>query len=186
VKPGTVIDDLVSNIDMFASTLGMLGVPVPRNWRHQGKDFSPLLRGERVEWRDAIFAQYDPTEVGNLELVRMIRTKRFKLVRSYLNPGGDQFFDLEKDPEEMRNLFYPQNPAYSYGDIENDSGQVVRVPDPHATTKAELQRRLTEWQRAIDDPALPADSVYHAKRRAARARFQKPIPIGAASPAHRP
>jgi len=184
VKPGTVIDDLVSNIDMFASTLGMLGVSIPRSWPHQGRDFSPLLRGEKVQWRDAIFAQYDPTEVGNLELVRMIRTKRWKLVRSYLNPGGDQFFDLENDPEEMRNLFYPQNPAYSYGDVENDTGQVVRVPDPHTSTKAELQRRLTEWQRAIDDPALPADSVYHAKRRAARERWQKPARVAPVTPSN--
>jgi uncharacterized sulfatase len=173
VRPRTVLDAPISNIDTFASVLGMLGVPLPSGWPQQCHDFAPLLRGERSNTRDAVFAQYDPTEVGNLELIRMVRTQRWKLVRTYLNPGGDQLFDLANDPEELNNLYYPR---YSTGGALRDTGQVVNPPEPHAAVKAELQRRLMDWQRAIDDPALVADSVYHAKRRAARARWQVPRP----------
>ena len=48
VKPGTVIPETVSNIDTFASVLGMLGVPSADRVKQEGLDFSPLLRGKKI------------------------------------------------------------------------------------------------------------------------------------------
>ena len=85
---------MVSNIDTYPSILGMLGVAKPKDASPEGQDFSGLLRGERRSWRDAVFAQYTPDQVGNLEFYRMIRTDKWKLVRAYLNNSVNQLFDL--------------------------------------------------------------------------------------------
>ena len=87
VQPGTVIPETVSNIDTFASVLGMLGVPIPEGAKQQGTDFSPLLRGKQIPGRDALFGQYD-LHNGGLAYMRMIRTDEWKLVRYYRATAG--------------------------------------------------------------------------------------------------
>lgn len=141
VQPGRVIDECVSNIDTFASVLGMLGIGAPEGLKQDGLDFSPLLRGEKVPWRDAIFGQYD-LHNSNLAFMRMIRTDKWKLVRFHFTNLLDELYDLEKDPGELNNLYY--DPAYSY----------YAPNEAYAEIRDELQRRLLEWQVSIDDPIL--------------------------------
>jgi choline-sulfatase len=131
VAPGTVVPEFVSNIDTFASVLGMLAVPAPADYKQEGRDFSPLLRGRKIPWRDAHFAQYDLHNSGKARM-RTIRTPRWHLVRQYLENGQpDELFDLQSDPEELHNLY--ADPA-------------------QRETRERLQQRLTEWMRALDDP----------------------------------
>lgn len=132
VKPGTQIPEPVSNIDTFASVLGMLGLPLSATVRQQGMDFSPLLRGQRIPQRDAIFGQYD-LHNGGLAFMRMIRTEQWKLVRHHFSNMLDELYDLKADPGETRSLY--EDPAYV--EIRN-----------------QLQQRLTQWQKSIDDPIL--------------------------------
>lgn len=130
VRPGTKLDALVSNIDTFATVLGMLDVPPPKDYRQHGKDFAPLLRGHAIAWRDAVFAQYD-LHNGDKAHMRTIRGERWHLVRQYLGNQPDELFDLQNDPDEMTNLY-------------NDAR--------HRETRDQLQRRLDEWMRSLDDP----------------------------------
>lgn len=135
VKSGTVIPEMVSNIDTFASMLGMLNVPIPNQAKQQGSDFTPLLRGQKVPWRDALFGQYD-LHNGGLAYMRMIRTEEWKLVRHYKTHLMDELYNLKDDPDELRN-------------------RAGRNPD--ATTeqvRVQLQNRLETWMRSIDDPLL--------------------------------
>ena len=132
VKPGTQIHEMVSNIDTYASVLGMLNVPGPRDYRQEGMDFSPLLRGQKTAWRDAVFAQYD-LHNGGLAYMRMIRTSRWHLIRHHFANGLDELYDLETDPDENRNLY--------------------NLPK-HAQIRTQLQQRLTQWQESIADPIL--------------------------------
>ena len=133
VRPGTEMRQMVSNIDTFASVLGMLNVPRPANYKQEGMDFSGLLRrgGEKLAWRDAIFAQYDPHN-GLDANMRTIRTERWHLVRQYMKNGQpDELFDLQNDPEELWNLY--DEPK-------------------HREVREQLQERLTAWMRSVDDP----------------------------------
>jgi uncharacterized sulfatase len=131
-RPGTKVGEMVSNIDTFPSVLGMLGVPPPKGVKQHGKDFSPLLRGEKVPWRKEVFGQYD-LHNGGLAYMRMIRTERWALVRHHFSNQLDELYDLKNDPGETTNLY--RNPK-------------------HAQVRDELQARLTQWQRSIDDPLL--------------------------------
>jgi uncharacterized sulfatase len=135
VKPGTEIGEPVTNLDTFASVLGMLGVPVPRDVKHEGIDFSPRLRGKKIVRRDALFGQYD-LHNGGLAYMRMIRTDEWKLVRHHHAHFLDELYHLKDDPGEQRNLY--NNPK-------------------HRKTRTQLQDRLTKWQRSIDDPLLRAE-----------------------------
>lgn len=135
VKPGTEVKQMVSNIDTFASVLGMLKVDRPAKYKQEGMDFSGLLRpgGENLAWRNAVFAQYDPHN-GLDGAMRSIRTERWHLVRQYKKNGQpDELFDLQADPQELRNL---------YDDAK------------HGAVREQLQKRLTEWMRGVDDPLL--------------------------------
>jgi uncharacterized sulfatase len=133
VKGGTQVNELVSNIDAFATVLGMLKVPPPDKYRQEGSDYSPILRGEKVKWRDAVFAQYDPHN-GLTANMRSIRTKDWHLVRQYKkNSQPNELFDLKNDPEELRNL---------YDDAKRRD------------VREQLQTRLDEWMRSVDDSIL--------------------------------
>jgi uncharacterized sulfatase len=132
VKPGTERRETVSNIDTFASVLGMLRIPLPERWKQEGQDFSPLLRGEKYKPRDALFGQYDLHNLG-LAYMRSVRTDEWKLVRHYRANGLDELYDLKNDSGETRNLY----------------GNAM-----HRHTRDELQTRLTAWMRSIDDPLL--------------------------------
>jgi len=132
VKPGTEIKELVSNIDTFASVLGMLKVPLPGDYKQEGMDFSPLLRGEKVSWRDAVFSQYD-LHNGGLAFMRGIRTSRWHLVRHHLANFMDELYDLETDPGETKNLY---------------------AQPGHREIRDQLLARLAQWQQGISDPIL--------------------------------
>lgn len=146
VPPGTVVNECVSNIDIFASVLGMLGIQIPGGVRHDGLDFSPLLRGEKVAWRDAIFGQYD-LHNSDLAFMRMIRTDKWKLVRFPFTNLLDELYNLEADPGELNNLYY--DPAYNY----------YAPNEAYAEIRDALERRLREWQESIDDPLLRPEFV---------------------------
>ncbi|MEA2735341.1 MAG: hypothetical protein QOE14_1792 [Humisphaera sp.] len=135
VKPGTEIGEMVSNIDSFATILGMTGIAMPADVKQHGVDFSPLLRDagavEKFSSRD-LYGQYDLHNAGFASM-RMIRSAdgAFKLVRHHLTNGLNELYDLKNDPHEQKNLY-------------ND-------PAARATRDA-LQEKLTAWQKSIDDP----------------------------------
>jgi choline-sulfatase len=133
VKAGTEINENVLNLDMFPSVLGMLNLKEPANYQHNGKDFTPLLRGQRdAQWRAEIFGQYDLHNVG-LAYMRMLRTNEWKLVRHYHANELDELYNLQNDPGETKNLY------------KDEKFREVRT---------QLQNRLEARMRAIDDPLL--------------------------------
>lgn len=138
VEPGRRIDEMVSQIDMFRTVLGALSIPVAEDISVHGVDYSPLLRGESLPERDALFGQYDLHNKG-LAYMRMIRTKDFKYVRHFRARMMDELYDLRTDPGEQRNLLSR------------------RGSSKWRQTEAELRNRLEAWQQSISDPVL-ADS----------------------------
>src|SRR5258708_33460769 len=99
-------------------------------------DFTPLLRGKKIAWRDALFGQYDLHNSG-LAYMRMVRTDKAKLVRHHRCNGLDELYDLAEDPGETKNR---------YGTAK------------HAKVREELQKRLTAWMQSIDDPLLKTEA----------------------------
>ena len=135
IKPGSRSDAMVSNLDLFRTLLGALGVPVPPDARARGADYSPLLRGQPIGRREVVFGQYD-LHNGGLAYMRMIRTERYKLVRFFHANNLDELYDLERDPDEMTNLARGPRAAES---------EPLQQP---------LRAELLKWMASIDDPLL--------------------------------
>ncbi|MDP7276848.1 MAG: sulfatase-like hydrolase/transferase, partial [Planctomycetaceae bacterium] len=134
VRSGLTLDQTISNLDFFPTILAIAGVSLPPGTQQRGRSFLPLLKGEQMEWQNDLFAQYD-TKHQSRTSMRMYRTRRWKLVRDFLNPGRDEMFDLRKDPGETSNLLKKSTPAV----------QMIRD---------RLSDKLVARMRAIKDPAL--------------------------------
>jgi arylsulfatase A-like enzyme len=102
---GQVRDEVVLNIDLAPTMLSLAGVKSPD--RMQGADVSPLLRGEKPEWRQELFYEHTYTEAWPRELPKSIgvRTEEWKYIR-YVSerPVVEQLFNLQSDPHELKNL----------------------------------------------------------------------------------
>ena len=98
IAAGKTSDLLVSNYDFMPSVLGYLGLggKMPRQPRSPGRDFSPVLRGEAIEWDNTIFYE--------METCRAVRTDGWKLVMRHPD-GPHELYDMKADPQERFNLF---------------------------------------------------------------------------------
>jgi len=123
VKPGTVVDQMVLNIDHAPSICDICGVEsLPKI---HGRSYKELLAGDGSNWRQSWYYEYNyEKQFPYTPNVRGVRTDRFKYVHY---PHGDgkpdrhkaELYDLAKDPK-------------------------------HADKIAELKQELERLQRAAD------------------------------------
>lgn len=131
VKPGTSVSELTQNIDFAPTFLEAAGCAIPAEV--QGRSLVPLLKGEKIPWRDALYYHYydGPGEHGVAKHYG-VRTDRFKLIRFYAEADQTwELYDLEKDPTELHSVF--NDPAY-------------------AEIRGQLEKRLEEMKREYGNP----------------------------------
>jgi len=117
IKPGSVSDDIASNVDFAETFLDYAGVPIPQDM--QGRSLRPVLKGRPPKnWRTSMYYRYWMHGAHfNVAAHFGVRTKRYKLIYYYglpLNARGAkrrqtppewELFDLKKDPMEMNNVY---------------------------------------------------------------------------------
>ena len=106
IKAGTVVTDIVSNIDFAPTLLDMAGVAIPR--AVQGKSFFANLKGETPKnWRQSMYYHYyEYPFYHRVQPHYGIRNQRYKLIHFYYDIDVWEFYDLQNDPNEMNNLIY--------------------------------------------------------------------------------
>jgi arylsulfatase A-like enzyme len=109
IKPGSVNDEVILNIDFAETFLDYAGLPIPRDM--QGRSIKPLLGGETTTyWRTSMYYHY--SDPGDIPAHFGIRTQRYKLIYYYgLEMPVWELFDLKKDPMEMNNVY--DEPTYA-------------------------------------------------------------------------
>ena len=109
IPSGKRTDRIVLNIDFAPTLLDTAGLAIPATV--QGKSFLPILRGKENPWRDAMLYEYFWEEAfPQTPTVFGVRTERYKYMHYLGIFDLDELYDLEKDPNEMRNLI--DDPAY--------------------------------------------------------------------------
>lgn len=103
IKPGTVCDDVVLNIDLAPTLLDLAAVEVPASM--QGKSWRPLFSGEsRGDFRDAIFYEYFHEQPYSAPTITAVRTHDAKLIQYPGHDDWNELYDLVNDPYEVHNL----------------------------------------------------------------------------------
>ncbi len=153
---GKVSDAMVSHIDLYPTICDLAGVKYP-SWI-EGRSLLPLIRGEKEEIRDDLFAEVNYH--ASYEPMRAARTRRWKYVKRFDGrsrpvlpncddgpskdvwlkagwrdrpPAAEQLYDLVFDPHERRNV----------------------AGDPAARPGLdEMRGRLERWMKSTNDPLL--------------------------------
>jgi N-acetylglucosamine-6-sulfatase len=106
VNAGSQIDELVVSVDIAPTVLDVAGAPIGDHI--QGRSLVHLLRGTAEDWRQSVFIEFYTYENPFPWLLdmdyRAIRTNRYKYIHWMQHPDENEFYDLEQDPYEMRNL----------------------------------------------------------------------------------
>jgi len=121
VKPASTNGWLINNTDFAPTILDLAGVPTPDYM--QGKSFAAALKGQAKprDWRKVTYYRYWMHMAHSLQVPAHfgIRGERYKLIFFYgaaprggrNTPAAWEFYDLEKDPSEMKNEY--SNPEYA-------------------------------------------------------------------------
>jgi len=145
IKPGSVVEQLIQNIDIAPTVLDVAGLEIPD--RMDGKSFLPILQGKKITWRDSAFYEYywernfphTPTTHG-------VRTDRYKYIHYHGVWDIDELYDLKNDPEEMNNL--------------------IDSPE-HQKLIKQLNNRMFDWLEKTDGMLIPLrrDTAFRAVER---------------------
>ena len=129
IKPGSINNAIVLNLDFAPTFLDFAGVTPPNDM--QGRSLRPLLKGSAPQnWRTSMYYHY--YEYPAVHMVKRhygVRTRRYKLIHFYYDIDAWELYDLEKDPNELNNVY--DDPAYT---------DVVKQ------LKAELERLRKEYK----------------------------------------
>jgi arylsulfatase A-like enzyme len=104
IKPGTVLDPMVINVDIAPTLLAFAGVEVPAELH--GRSLAPLFKGDTQNWRkDWLYEYYEYPGPHSVKKHRGVRSEKHKYIHYYEQPEEFELYDLEKDPHETNNLY---------------------------------------------------------------------------------
>jgi N-acetylglucosamine-6-sulfatase len=127
IKAGTARDEFALNIDLAPTLLSVAGASVPGNM--QGRSLAPLLKGERVKWRDSFLIEYFSDRVFP-RIARMgykaVRNTRWKYIHYLELEGMDELYDLKTDPYEMKNLINQPGAEKALGEMKQEMERLLK------------------------------------------------------------
>ena len=104
---GRKIDGLCQLMDIGPAILELAEIEVPTEI--EAKSLLPALEGNDWTSRDYVYAEHGRDGIlQEIDFMSMVRSRDWKLVHFLDSPEG-QLFDLENDPDEVRNLWSDAN-----------------------------------------------------------------------------
>ncbi len=144
IKKGIKIEALTQNLDFAETFLDYAGLPIPSDM--QGKSLRPLLEGKIInqdDFREAVYYHYyDFPAFHMVKKHNGVRTKRYKLIHFYDDIDQWELYDLQNDPEEIKNLI--NNPAYD------------QVKNQLLVTLKQLQKKYQVTEKEFEKASKPS------------------------------
>lgn len=168
IRPNTVCDRLISNIDIPAQTLEMAGIPLPIYMHGQ-----PFL-GDSTPERQFVFSMRDRRD-ETVDRIRAIRNDRFRYIRNFypdLPYTQSNFYKkfnypvltlmrvMHEEgilPIEQDRFMRDDRPMEELYDIKNDPFELVNLAenDAYREVKDSLSSVLDTWLRRYDIAVYP-------------------------------
>lgn len=105
IRPGSINNDMVSNIDIPETFLEAAGAVIPTDM--QGRSLVPVLKSRTPgNWRKEHYYHY--YEYPGSHMVKRhygISTARYKLIHYYYDIDEWELYDIQTDPLEMKNVY---------------------------------------------------------------------------------
>ena len=109
IAPGTIVDEMVLNIDVAPTILNGAGIAMPEQM--DGHNMLPLLMGEEVVWRDEFLYEYFwERNFPQQPTMFSLRDERYKYIYYHGMWATDELYDIREDPLESTNLM--DDPAH--------------------------------------------------------------------------
>ena len=103
IPRGLTADEIVLNLDFAPTLLDYAGVAVPADI--QGRSFRAIAHGRTPrDWRKTMYYRFYESAFG-IGPQEGVRTRRYKLIHFLYGDRGWEFYDLQKDPDEMMNQY---------------------------------------------------------------------------------
>src|SRR3984885_10846757 len=136
---GEVIDKLVRTTDILPTVLSLTNTSAPPELN--GTSLVPLIDGQANSQTNApreLLGETDYPLRWGWAPIKALREQNAKLIEA----PKPEFYDLQSDPHELKNLYNAQSPAQSGNPSARGS-------------QAELQAEMTKWKSKLPPPATP-------------------------------
>jgi len=119
IKPGTVSEKMILNVDFAPMFMEATGLPVPEEM--QGRSFLPILLGQPpADWRTSMYYRYYHYPKDHRVQPHVgVRTGRYKLI--HFNKINEwELYDLREDPRELFNIYSEPANARLVRDLKSE------------------------------------------------------------------
>jgi arylsulfatase A-like enzyme len=125
VKPNSVSEDIVRNIDFASTLLDLAGIKFTE--KVQGISFKPVLLNKTPKnWNQAAYYHYYEFPYWHhVQPHYGIRTQKYTLAHFYYNVDVWELYDLEKDPKQMYNVYNDPKYATVIADLKRQLKQLM-------------------------------------------------------------
>ncbi len=157
-KPGTVVKEVVANIDIGPTILEAAGVKTPDQM--DGQSFLQLAAGKTraADWRqNLLYEYYWEYNFPQTPTTFALRTPQYKFIQYHGVWDLDEFYDMKNDPHEEHNLIFDDEQQPRIRKMRADLHKILaesdaaRVPFSHKRSMG-ANLRLKSGSEAADFP----------------------------------
>ncbi len=159
VKPGSVNENIISNIDFAPTLLDLAGISTDQ--KMQGTSFVPVLDGKSlVDWQDAMYYHYYEFPFWHhVQPHYGIRTQKYTLAHFYYNIDVWELYDLEKDPHQINNIYDHLEYAKIVGELKLKLKKLMIKYENDKSLSDFRKITDTDFGRIVDD--IKAEESVH-------------------------
>ncbi len=170
IEAGTVVNDMISNIDIPATSLQIAGIDLPKHI--QGKVFL----GDNAEKREVVFSMRDRRD-ETVDRIRSVRSNNFKYIRNFYPERAYTQFNTYKKTSyptltlmqvlhkqgkltpEQAQFMAPQKPVEELYDVVNDPYELHNLANikEYQNQLKKLRGELEKWLIEADKGTYPED-----------------------------
>ena len=145
IKPGSISDALIQNIDYAPTFLEICGAEIPPDI--QGRSLVPLLKNSGQapdDWRTAIYYAYYGERTHNVAAHDGIRTEDFT---AFYVPKTEewQLFDLKKDPTQMTSVHEDPEYADTLANLQQEYTGLKKQYRAHSAVLPQHRNEKKKW-----------------------------------------